>query len=272
MAIAIATDGRISYTPDRMRELPVLVPPVIRVVRNRGNHKVGGEWVAIVTACEHVTCPPDCPFYGAGCYGENVASAGGTNLFDNVKRSTRWTLESIVAEVIRRNGSDKVRRKTRIFRANVVGDILNRLSLPDWAYIGALRSAADKLATVGVVSWTYSHAWRSYGIKPSDFGDNMVCRASCGSNPAEVSEAHAAGWYTTMVVESADDPLIDSYIDGRKVVLCPTMRDKSDKRHLNSCADCRMCGQRKNVVAFIAHGARKRAAVEAAAKGLTPGH
>lgn len=265
MAIAIAPDGRVTYTPDTMRELTMLPAPIVRVARNRGNHKVGGEWVAITTAGEQRSCPKSCPLMGSGCYGENVASGEGTTLFDNVRRSAGWTLPSLVTEVVRRNLSPKIRRKTRVFRANVVGDILTALGVPDWDYIAALRTAADKLATVGVTSWTYSHAWRD-GIRQSDFGDHMVCRASCGSDPDEVREAHAAGWWTAMVVASDDDPILGTYIDDRKVVQCPATRSESDPKYLASCADCRMCGQRRNVVAFPVHGAKKAAAAKAVAK------
>lgn len=256
MTVAIAPDGRITYAPDRMRDLPVMAPPIVRVFRNRGNHKVGGEWVAITTAGEQASCPKTCPFMGTVCYGENVASAGGGTLFDNVHRSAGWTLPGLVAEAIRRNLSPAVRRKTRVFRANVVGDILTALGRPDWDYIGALRDAATKLATVGVVSWTYTHAWRM-GITQDDFGDHMVARASCGSDPDEVREAHAAGWYAAMVVEDDSDPVLGTYIDGRKVVQCPATRAEDDPKYLASCADCRACGQRRNVIAFPVHGAKK---------------
>jgi hypothetical protein len=219
IAPTIAPDGTVTYPRT--------------VVRTCGNRKVGAH--TVTTSRDRSSCPTDCGMW-AECYGTNPTQSGG-NLFDNVA-SAPTDGPDLVAAVLRHS--------TRAVRFNVVGDFLASGRV-DREYIARCNDAA-RASSVPV--WSYTHAWPEHPDRESVTPDlfAFTVRASCES-PDQVSKAHAAGWAAVIAVDSATDPIINTDIDGRRVVLCPA------QRHTRvTCESCGRCATRTGVIAFARHG------------------
>ena len=245
--VAMAPDGTVVYGE-----------PVAMVARDCGNAKIGRDTIA--TSRAQASCPPTCPLMGSGCYGENVASAGGRTLFQNVGRTNGKTLRGIVARAIARAARGIA--APRAMRFNVVGDFLRPTAdgrhVPDGEYIAETNDAAEAMRPLGTVAWSYTHAWKGYGLVPSMF--RYVVRASVQSL-GEAAEAMALGWSPAIVVEYADSPEVGQIVNGERVVVCPVVAGR-----VASCAECRLCGRTRSIVAFPVHGGRSRAARAAVAR------
>jgi hypothetical protein len=211
------------------------------LVRDSRNEKTGRVWLAIYRT--HDTCPVSCPLYGAGCYGENRGTGGRPNLFATAERGTIVDQDytALVAMLARAPDGAYV-------RANVVGDYLLDDGTPDRAYIDALNTAEGRLHVL-----SYTHAWRQ--LDPAWFTDS--------TRPAATRTALVAGW--APVIVTGDDAAypIGETVGRKRVIVCPNVT------HAVQCITCGLCArQERAVIAFPAHGTRKRAAAVAVAAAM----
>ena len=189
------------------------------------------------------SCPSYCPLMGSGCY-----AAG--RIFAIPERTGQEGHGALLAlrETLPTGGA---------LRANVCGDLLDSGTF-DTEHAAALSAVATGRPDVDV--WTYTHAWPE--LSP-DAVPGVTVNASTESVDG-IRAARAAGW-PVVVVDSVDNPLAGTTVDGVRVVACPaTVRDGV------TCESCRLCarpatsprtGRPRPVVSFRVHGpARKRAA------------
>lgn len=235
----ILPDGTLDYSARRAE-----CPPEVRTVTRKGNRKIGPRTYG--TSRSRSSCPTDCGSW-ADCYGQNVTQTGGS-LFDNVANAPGSNRPL-------RSYAERPARDATGWRFCVVGDWLDHHGEVD---VGAIADANAVHQAHDVPAWSYTHAWsprpdREH-VTPDLFA--FTVRASCETH-AQVSAAHASGWYAAIVVDDATSPLIGTKIDGRRVTLCPAQRDKS-----RTCESCTsrgpLCALPLAVVAFAKHGAASR--------------
>lgn len=194
-----------------------------------------------VTTSSRASCPSTCSFKGNGCYAENFPLSQHWNQVTAGRRGMAW------ADFV-----DEIRRlpKGQLWRHNQAGDLAGTDDLLDTQ---ALRELAQ--ANKGKRGFSYTH----YPMK--------------GANLRAVRAAVKAGF---TVNASADDLLQAEQLaslgipvvavvpkgwrgkttpNGLPVTLCPAqfLDDMS-------CATCALCqkADRRAIVAFEAHGARRR--------------
>jgi len=153
-----------------------------------------------------------------------------------------------IADVRKKKGRDGV------IRFNVTGDYLDDEGNVDHEYIEVTNLAR------GMVVLSYTHAWRQ--MDPTWFHATTRPNASCDTL-ADVAVARDAGWSATIV---DPDPGWDGFSAKAGFIDC--LYDQNGMQ----CVKCQVCGtpNRKSVVVFPVHGAKKRAAAEAIRAVSTP--
>lgn len=115
-------------------------------------------------------------------------------------------------------------------RWHVAGDVFNN-DAPDIDYINAQVWACEQMQAAGVKSIGYTHGWRHEAVQPL----RKWFMASCDT-PAEVRDARAKGWMTTLVVNVNNIPTRADLGDA-KLTICPNQITDGTVK----CVDCMLC-------------------------------
>ena len=200
------------------------------------------------------SCPPTCPLRGAGCYGENHPLQHHWRAIDRRERGVELdgmcdALRAIPAG--------------RRWRHNVVGDLPHAEGRIDRRATLAVARAGAKLE-----GWTYTH----HQVEGASIGahNRRVLRAAIGAglvvnvSSNNVHHADALARYRlplVTILPEGGSAKAGTTPGGLRWVRCPAEYGPT------TCADCggrggALCARsdRSYIVAFTAHGARKRAA------------
>lgn len=216
----------------------------LKVSMRSANRKTGP---IPVTARTGSTCPASCPLVnpetlepGDGCYGHGRIAYHARRL---------GTQERAVLKQIAREAP-----LGGLVRHHEVGDVM-RDGRPDTRYLAQLAQlAADRPDLRHIL---YTHAWRELDASALPFTMNASCETR-----EEIEDASARGFLPVVIVQDHADELIGSYVDGRKVIVCPADTDERV-----TCSACGLCAKadtpkhRRAVVAFPAHGPTRKAAI-----------
>ena len=195
---------------------PHINPAPVIVVPHSHNRKVGA---AAATYVSQATCPHDCCFRNAGCYGE-IDKCAHTTV--RINSSPMTNPVAIALEEGRQIGHLTDRLDLRV---HVVGDA----PTPASASIVA-KAMLRYQARTGGVAWTYTHAWRTVPVQCWQ-GVNVL--ASC-ETIAQVRQAAALGYATQLTVaKHISDKRYQ--LDSIQVLPCP-----SQTRGI-TCVKCRLC-------------------------------
>jgi len=180
------------------------------------------------------TCPDSCGFKKGGCYGWALFYI--RNLGEKISDG-RLTIRSVFSAM------DSSRRKARIARHRVVGDV-----------VGDAENTYEECRYIekeGLINIGYTHHWKAdeAQVLKDDF------RASCNSIE-EAEEAIKMGWGVALSVYGSSVPK-STKIAGQSAFLCPARSGVSGKKDINcdSCTLCRIDDKTKNkIVMFETHG------------------
>ena len=197
-----------------------------------------------VTMTERSSCPSACPLKGKACYAE----AFPLRLHWNKVEKTGIKIDDLCAKI-------ESLPAGQLWRHNVAGDLprmgqnIDGLSL-------------DKMvkANRGKRGFTYTHhdmnnrANRDLMRFANEEGFTINLS---GNNPAHADQLADLDIGPVVTLLPADQMENTTTPAGRKITVCPAVTGKSD-----SCATCKLCAlaNRKTIIGFPAHGARKRAA------------
>lgn len=211
------------------------------------NAKVGPMPVSI---SDKSTCAPSCPFKGNGCYAESG------QLAIHWAKITASTMPTAMGWD---DLCDKVAAmpEGQMWRHNQAGDLPHEGGVIDRAKVEALA-----MANVGRRGFTYTHhdmtitanANTVYDANRVGFTVNLS--ANNLKHADELADLEA-GPVVTVLPANHDHKEKTYTAKGRRVVVCPaTYKDGV------SCSSCGLCAiaDRKVIVGFPAHGARKKAA------------
>jgi hypothetical protein len=209
---------------------------VVRLAVASGNRKTGPIPVSMTSS---ETCPPSCPFFNAGCYGES--SLLRHHWRGTPKAGVRW--EEFCQRV-------QAMPKGIIWRHNEVGDLPGNGEAVNHEALTMLA-----LANVGKRGFTYTHKKRPRyrellrWAAETGFTINMSA-----DNMAEADTFFELGLPTVVVVSHTCQVNTLRTPHGHRVVICPAVR-RTDL----TCEKCKLCavGTRKTIVGFPAHGIRR---------------
>lgn len=236
---------------------PKIVPVRKEITaQNRIRFVASGARACTTYASIDHTCPKGCPYKGAGCYAE--AGASHLTMGRLNKRAARfdWSALEISfaeAELIDRAWGNGVpqdgARGGRDLRLHVGGEVSCKLGAT------ALGMSARKWVGRGGGSvWTFTHRWRE--IERDRWGSSIAVWASC-ETPADLAEAHQAGYAAAITVPSFPDGTKTFELGDHRVLPCPAQtRGKT-------CVECRLCLDREpelraagTAIGFALHGAQ----------------
>jgi hypothetical protein len=189
-----------------------------------------------------LTCPSECPFLNNGCYAQSGPSA----------------IHQARAKDQERSLTTEFRRLPRgaLIRHMVSGDLFENDQV-DREVVDEIKKAHR--SRPDVQGWGYTHGWRRLNAASLNLS-NLTYNASC-ERPQDVQLALQAGWPAVMVVPS-EHPKRKDYGDFTAVV-CPNQTVGI------TCDRCGLCAKRDRrvggkplVVAFRAHGSRRKKAEE----------
>lgn len=217
--------------------------PGVFAVEVSQNKKLG---VCSATYAAQVTCPPDCPFLGNGCYDEwGHAWIHTRRLNAEAKRLRLSPIE--VAE----NEAAVVRSLSGCLdlRLHVVGDC-QTTEAADVVSLAGSKHRRKRRRDV----WTYTHAWAEV---PREAWRDVSVLASC-ETAEQVRQAWSLGYAAAVTLPRFRQRKL--YLDaGLKVLPCPEQAT-GDK----DCSSCRLCFSDAKlldkgvVIAFAAHGGGKK--------------
>ena len=235
--------------------------------------------IPVSTTSKH-SCPTDCPFMGNGCYAEGgplgmmwakMTEAGPDASFKNGRANAHTISWDTLCQNVEnlQDGS--------VWRHNQAGD------LPKDSRGNIDRGAVERLARAnrGKRGFTYSHHnvlqnAHNAGVIRDANAEGFTINVS-GNSPAHadaLADADVGPVVTVLPLtfeRRKDESLADyrargghetATPKGRKIAVCPaTYRDDV------TCASCQLCQRRdrKVIVGFPAHGARKKVAATIAA-------
>lgn len=221
-----------------------------RAIERSFDRKLSSDGTVSATYVSQNSCPATCPFRNAGCYAESGHTAFTTR---KVNASEVVTPESI-AEV--EAGAIRGLSGQYPLRLHVVGDCSTE------AAARIVAEAADEYASRhDMPVWTYTHA---HDVPRNAWGKVSVLR-SC-ENLTQISQAHADGYATAMVVPEFESDKAYPLENGFVGIPCPHQTGK-----VKGCKNCGLCQNdeklhaNKRVVLFAAHGSRKKMVAASAA-------
>lgn len=203
-----------------------------------------------VSTSDKGTCPPSCPFKGNGCYAESGPLA------IHWAKITAGTMPTAMgwAELCEQVAALP---EGQLWRHNQAGDLPHEGGVIDHGSVEALY-----IANKGRKGFTYTH--HDMGIAANAVTVLDANRSGFTINLSANNLQHAdeladreIGPVVTVLPSDHDHTEKTFTPKGRRVVVCPaTYKDNV------SCASCGLCAiaDRKVIVGFPAHGARKKAA------------
>jgi hypothetical protein len=194
-----------------------------------------------VTYSERKTCPPDCPLYKNGCYGDDFFTR---MVWDKV--STRGVDIGPFCESI-----DKLPPAT-LWRHDVVGDLPGENGKIDPDHLGQIVRA-----NIGKRGFTYTHKttqpenlqWIKHA---NDWGFTINLSGNDADHADQLAD-HGVG--PVVCIVPMDTPEKTTTPAGRPIVVCP-----AQTRDDVTCKTCQLC-QRQNravIVGFRAHGTKSK--------------
>ncbi len=213
---------------------PAPVSGGVLAVETSRNAKLGCVSVTYVT---QDSCPDDCPFLDAGCYGEHDLVGLLNRRLGRIGR-TPEAVAFAEADAIDTLTGD------RPLRLHGVGDSRTR---------GATRilvAACGRYQTRGDQDiWTYTHAWHK--VPRSDWGTVSVL-ASC-ETPDQARRAMQRGYAAALVVPAFESQKLYQH-EGLKLLPCPYQTRKIQCRDCRLCWDDRRLREAGIVIGFAVHG------------------
>ena len=211
----------------------------VTAVEASKNSKTG---TCSATYAAQVTCPPDCPLMGEGCYAE----AGRVGI--TTRRLNDGAQGAMGAAHEEADAIDTLSGLLDL-RLHVVGDC----ATDEAARI--VSGAAERFMerALRTDAWAYTHAWRD--VERESWGGVSVL-ASC-HDETQVHEAMDKGYATCMTVEEMPEKAYKQ--DG--VTYIPCIEQTRD----TPCVECRLCfkdevlKRKKLVVLFALHTSKKKA-------------
>lgn len=210
-----------------------------------------------VTVSARQTCPPSCPLYKNGCYGENFH----TRLhWDKVTRGERGdTWDALLTRI-------RALPDGQLWRHNVTGDLPGRGDDVDASKLQQLT-----IANRGRLGFTYTHkpltAHNAAAIATANAGGFTVNISTQTIAEADAAVARNIGPVVTLLTE--DQPERQDSPDGNPVVACP-----AQTRDNVTCATCGLCQKQRHhgirgrvIIGFYVHGSSKGKAARVAAGG-----
>lgn len=198
------------------------------------------------------TCPPRCPFKGAGCYAESFH----TRLQWQRTEEDAPQRDNVRAPADLREWIEQNTERGALIRHNVAGDIAK----PGTNSIDSRLLAQLIEAFHGRRAYTYTHCspdGKNLALARAACSRGFVVNFSCES--LEVAASIAAAGVPAVVAVPAAVPA-GLKVRGRRVVNCPA------QTHENvTCKSCGLCARagRNVIVAFAAHGSKKAIAIKA---------
>lgn len=195
---------------------------------------------------DRTSCPPSCPLWGAGCFGENFPLSRHWERLNSGRNGGTFA-EGLAQIQALPAGS--------LFRHNVVGDLPGAGETVDT--VAALELAE---ATRHLVSWTYTHKRDGDAIRAINAVGTIVVNVSTDTL-AEADDAINAG-LPVVTVRPVGAPIRGERTpQGLPVYTCPAAIPGAE----STCSTCGngspLCARRDRgyVIAFPAHGSRKNA-------------
>lgn len=200
-----------------------------------------------VTITSQNSCPSTCPFMGNGCYAESGNMRIHWNNVSNGKYAVG--LNDFVASI-------QALPKNQLWRHNTAGDLPGDDDTIDSQALYAIIKA-----NAGKRGFTYTHKYgNAHDIatirQANSMGFTINLSANNLSHADELSDKNC-GPVVAVVPHDFDDKTPKYTPAGRKVKVCPAVRSDNV-----TCATCGLCqkADRDFIIAFPAHGARKKAA------------
>jgi hypothetical protein len=203
-------------------------------VAKSGNRKVGP---IPVTYRERKSCPPSCPQYRKGCYGDDFHTSLAWNLADRSGLTTRQLAAKIAALP-----------DGQLWRGEVVGDIVGVGEKVDAYELGLIVRA-----NIGRKGFTYSHKQSAQAIRwirhANAWGYTINLSADDAGEADRLADLQAGPVVCIVPVDTPEHSYTPS---GRAIVICP-----AQTRDL-TCSVCQLCqkADRKSIVGFRAHGTK----------------
>lgn len=204
-----------------------------------GNKKTGAIPVSITSSD---SCPPSCPFQGSGCYAELGPLAMHWKKVDSGTYGTDLDAfcESVAAFP-----------DQQLWRHNQAGDLPGEGDTIDLAALQKLVQANQ-----GKRGFTYTHKPLTPENRQAiQWANESGFRVNLSAdNLEEADDFFELGVAPVCVVVPSNVTKSFRSPKGHKVIICPAaIRDDT------SCASCKLCAKnRKSIVAFPAHGSRKK--------------
>jgi hypothetical protein len=214
-------------------------------VAKSGNRKVGP---IPVTYRERKSCPPSCPQYRKGCYGDDFHTSLAWNRADRSGLTTPQLAAKIAALP-----------DGQLWRGEVVGDIVGKGEWVDAYELGLIVRA-----NMGRKGFTYSHKKSAQAIRwirhANAWGYTINLSADDAGEADRLADLKAG---PVVCIVPVDTPEHSYTPAGRAIVICP-----AQTRDYMTCSVCQLCqkADRKSIVGFRAHGAKTNLVNERASR------
>ena len=202
-----------------------------------------------VTVTDDGSCPSVCPLRNQGCYAQSGPLAIHWRKVSDGSRGNSWAnlCETVKGFVT-----------GQLWRHNQAGDLPHVDQVID-------REAMDSLvaANVGRKGFTYTHHAMTdesnrEAVRAANVGGFTVNLSANNLEHADELAGLGVGPVVTVLSEYADGRITTP--EGRRVIVCPAAQ-----RDDVSCSTCKLCANpdRKVIIGFPLHGARRRTAAKA---------
>ena len=238
--------GRLVRSRFRLNLPHYHMPTTYHLTLKSSNQKTGP---IPVSTSPQSTCPPSCPFYGAGCYADGGPLKLHWSKVSAGERGVPW--RSFVQSI----ASLPEGQRWRMNQAGDLPGVGNR--------IDAAKLAQLVQASAGKRGWTYSHkpVIPTPGVPADVTRANLqaIRRASrtagltinlSGNGLAHADRLARTGLPVATVVPP-NSPAQLTTPSGRRVVVCPAQRSET-----MTCDRCMLCAKadRKVIIGFLPHG------------------
>lgn len=213
---------------------------------SRGNSKTGPM---LTVRSPRATCPDTCSLKGNGCYAENAPLAWH---WDS-KHTLKFT------DVLRHLRSMAISQPGAGWRLWEAGDFPHDHGLIRFNDIVALTDANKGLRGFGFTHHDPLRAPNAFAIR---YAVSRGLTINLSADNVVLADTYAnLGIAPVAVVMPLGTPKVSLTPEGRKVVLCPAEIRREGNKPI-TCVQCMLCwkADRKYLIGFTAHGARKKVA------------